>query len=169
MTWSAQHKQVPVDEFPWHKSCIHQISSETFFSNGSHDFNYWSPIIHCAQGGGLFIGGSLSAVEHWQVFCTKGVFIAHLFCFAEFPRDIPQKFFVHLPSEKVFEPIWCLQEFSKGNISSDTFASKLYIPSTINVWRNLLRKVFWVDWNWLVSGRLACTPVNPRILSNAVM
>ena len=34
--------------------------------------------------------------------------------------------------------------------------SKLYIPSTINIWKKLLSTAIWADKNGLVSGRIAC-------------
>ena len=34
--------------------------------------------------------------------------------------------------------------------------SKLYIPSTINIWKKGLSTAIWVDRNGLVSGRIAC-------------
>ena len=44
----------------------------------------------------------------------------------------------------------------KGEKSINALAPlpKLYIPSTINIWRKLL--TIWADTNGLVSGRLAC-------------
>ena len=34
--------------------------------------------------------------------------------------------------------------------------TKLYIPSTINIWKKLLSTAIWADKNGLISGRIAC-------------
>ena len=44
------------------------------------------------------------------------------------------------------------------------FYSKLYIPSTINIWKKVLTKDIWADKNGLVSGRLACTSIKTEML-----
>ena len=41
---------------------------------------------------------------------------------------------------------------------------KLYIPSTINIWKKVLTKAIWEDKNGLVSGRLARTSSKTEIL-----
>ena len=41
--------------------------------------------------------------------------------------------------------------------------SKLYIPSTINIWKKVLTKAIWAVKNGLVSGRLACTSTKSEI------
>ena len=41
--------------------------------------------------------------------------------------------------------------------------SKLYIPSTINIWKKMLTKAIWAVENGLVSGRLACTSTKTEI------
>ena len=44
-----------------------------------------------------------------------------------------------------------------------SFWAKIYIPSTINNWKNLLTKAIWADKKGLVSDRLACTSSKTEI------
>ena len=44
-------------------------------------------------------------------------------------------------------------------------SSRLYIPSTIKIWKKVLTKAIWADKNGLVSGRLACTSSKTEILN----
>ena len=43
--------------------------------------------------------------------------------------------------------------------------AKLYIPSTINIWKKVLTKAIWADKNGLVSDRLACASTKTEILN----
>ena len=43
--------------------------------------------------------------------------------------------------------------------------AKLYILSTISIWKKVLTKAIWADKNGLVSGRLACTSSKTEILN----
>ena len=43
-----------------------------------------------------------------------------------------------------------------SRFSRFTRVSKLYIPSTMNIWKNLLSRAIWAAKNELFSGRIAC-------------
>ena len=53
----------------------------------------------------------------------------------------------------------------KQGFESCMLYAKLYIPSTINIWKKVLTKSIWAEKNWLASDRVAFTSSKTEILN----